>query len=459
MGEGGQLAADGGHLGGLLYLFVRGVGPTEGEVAADGVGEEEAVLRDDADGRPQLRQQVAPDVVPADEDAGGGRVEQARDEAHQGRLARAGAAEDAEGAALGNLEGDVLQQRRALELVAKAEPVDFQGAGRTAGDGVGLGGDVRFFVQDFVDALEAGGPALEHVDGKAHAHDRPAQHDQVAHEGHEIAGGEVVQNDRLPAEVQQEQQRQPADKGDQREEEAPDAHQLQVAAEVVVVTDVEGFLYPGFFDERLDYPDAGEGFLHMFGEAREALLYRFEAPADELAAEQHDDGDERQRDDGDEGQARELGEEDGQNGHRQEEAVDEGHQGHAAGHADGAHVVGRAGHDVAGAHLLVEGGGEGEQVLEDLLAQIAFDAPRGAVDEVAPAEAEEGHGQGYAHHYQHQAADRLEGEAAAGDDIGDALDELRYVQLAGVGEEEGQQAKNVVNCVPLYQRQKGFVLF
>ena len=49
-------------------LLVGGVGPAVGDVGAHGVGEQEAVLRHQADRGPQRVQREIADVVPADPD-------------------------------------------------------------------------------------------------------------------------------------------------------------------------------------------------------------------------------------------------------------------------------------------------------------------------------------------------------------------------------------------------------
>ena len=107
-----------GRLRGRLDLFRRGVRTAEGDVLADGGGEQHRVLQDDADLRAQRRQGDAAQVDAVDLDRAAGRVVQAQQERDQGRLARSGAAEHRQSAAGRDGQVDVGER---LRLVLPAE--------------------------------------------------------------------------------------------------------------------------------------------------------------------------------------------------------------------------------------------------------------------------------------------------------------------------------------------------
>ncbi len=95
---------------GLADVIFAGVGSAEGDVLADGAGEQERLLGHD----PHLRaQRVAGDlaqVVPVDEDASGRGVIEARDELGHRRLARPGRAHERDRLAGRDRQIDVLER-------------------------------------------------------------------------------------------------------------------------------------------------------------------------------------------------------------------------------------------------------------------------------------------------------------------------------------------------------------
>jgi hypothetical protein len=92
---------------GLLDLRRRGLGMAEGDVGRDGVGEEKALLENQADVAAQVVEVELAHVDAVEQHAAGGRVEEARDQAHQHALARAGRAEDGHALAGFHVEVDV----------------------------------------------------------------------------------------------------------------------------------------------------------------------------------------------------------------------------------------------------------------------------------------------------------------------------------------------------------------
>jgi hypothetical protein len=73
---------------------------------------------------------------------------------------------------------------------------------------------------------------------------------------------------------------------------------------------------------------------------------------------------------------------------------------------------------------------------ENLRAQITLDTSARPVYEKTPAEAGYGDYQGHSYHEQHEAADPVNRKTAAGDEVGNAFDQLRNVELSSVGDQQ-----------------------
>ena len=111
----------------LLDLGVARIRPREGDVVAHRGGEQERVLRDRRDRAPQLAQVELAHVDAVDEHAPCLHVVEARDQRCQRRLARAGAPDQRERAALGDVEIDLVQDRP-LGVVAEAHALEPHGS-------------------------------------------------------------------------------------------------------------------------------------------------------------------------------------------------------------------------------------------------------------------------------------------------------------------------------------------
>ena len=105
----------------LVQIFLRGAFVAPEEVGADGALEEHGLLRDDGDGLSQLLLVDSAHVRAADQNAALGRVVEAGNEVHQRGLAAACAADDADGLAGADAEGDMLQGFRAGALVMQGD--------------------------------------------------------------------------------------------------------------------------------------------------------------------------------------------------------------------------------------------------------------------------------------------------------------------------------------------------
>lgn len=127
-GRGAARAADEVHA--LEGVAQRGVGvPAEGvEVAPDGAGEEDGVLRYDCQARAQVVQLDGGDVQPVDVDAPGAGLEEAEERQGQGALARAGAADDADALVVLDAEGEPVEHGREVRSIADYQLVDLDGA-------------------------------------------------------------------------------------------------------------------------------------------------------------------------------------------------------------------------------------------------------------------------------------------------------------------------------------------
>ena len=96
----------------VAHLSSLRVGAAEADVLRDRFGEEKRLLRHHADPVAQLAQRNRLDRTSVDEDRAGRRLERAREQREQRRLAAAGAADDADGLAVAHVEVDVAQHGR-----------------------------------------------------------------------------------------------------------------------------------------------------------------------------------------------------------------------------------------------------------------------------------------------------------------------------------------------------------
>ncbi len=97
-------------------LLLGGVGPAEGDVLADGGGEEGRLLQHDPDLLAQRLQRHVADVVAVDGDAAVGGVIEARDQVDDRGLARAGRAQQGDHLAGLGLQRDVVQHLMVAEV-------------------------------------------------------------------------------------------------------------------------------------------------------------------------------------------------------------------------------------------------------------------------------------------------------------------------------------------------------
>ena len=129
-------AGNGGHAAHVLFVVttssalavvltvvlksVASVARAKADVAADRIGKQERILRDDADLRSQRGEQPVARVDAVDEHTTGGWVVETGDKVDESRFAGAGFAEDSEFRACGNVEVDVAEHRRP-QIVGESE--------------------------------------------------------------------------------------------------------------------------------------------------------------------------------------------------------------------------------------------------------------------------------------------------------------------------------------------------
>ena len=182
-----------------------GVGVRPAEVVGDGAGEQ-GPFCSTMDTPAQIFQGILPDVPAVHLHGAGQGVVKPGDQAHQGGLALAGAADNADGLAGGDVQGHMAQgQLVGVPGIAEADVLKVHAAAFHCGVG-GAVGDVDFLVQHLVDADQG---RL----GPGQGHHQPADHGQgvhrhtgVVHQAHQLAGQQAggPEND-LPAAEKQNQ--------------------------------------------------------------------------------------------------------------------------------------------------------------------------------------------------------------------------------------------------------------
>ena len=166
-------------------LLRRRIGPAVGDVGADRVGEQEAVLHHQADRGPQRLQGQVADIPAADPDHAAPDVIEARQQQGDRRLARSGRADHRERLARPHVQGQAPKHRRRRQ-VAEGDAVQLH-VGRPGRQvrRTGLLGDHRLCVDHLVDPDHAGPRLLADRDqGGQRAHGRDHLPD-VEREGEE----------------------------------------------------------------------------------------------------------------------------------------------------------------------------------------------------------------------------------------------------------------------------------
>ena len=216
--------------------------------------------------------------------------------------------------------------------------------------------DLRFGLEQLVDALYRGRAALKDVDDPTHSNDGPDEQDHVGAEGDELADRDVVRQDLMPAGQQRDDHGDAEDELERGPEHAHQLNETKRAADVLAVEPLEEADLRLLAGKGADEANAGVILLGLGGDIGEAGLDALE-PVVNFAAEILDDDAGRRH--GRERYKRQVGA-DAQHEEKRKDAEEDGigavHERRAEQHAHRVQVVGHAGHDVAGAIALVEAG-------------------------------------------------------------------------------------------------------
>ncbi len=190
-----------GGAGGGADLLLAGLGVPVGDVGADGVGEEERILGHQSDGGAQRVVGQLAHVVAADADGAAVGVVEAGQEERDGGLAGAGGADDGDGLALGDGQGEPVEDGP-LGVVAEDDAVELDGGGGVGGQLLRALPDHGLGVDELEHPLHAGAGLL--ADGEDHGEhaDGADELGEVGGEGDEGAEGDLAAGGHPAAEGQ-----------------------------------------------------------------------------------------------------------------------------------------------------------------------------------------------------------------------------------------------------------------
>ncbi len=431
---------------GCPYLLLARLRVPVGEVGADGVGEEEAVLRHQADRGAQRGVREVPDVLAADPHGAAVGVVEPRQQQRHRRLAAAGGAHHGQRLARLDAQRQVVQHRRAL-AVAEADGVELDRGGRVGGQFVRAGGlaDLRLGVDQFEHALHAGPRLLAHgEDDGEHPH-RADELGQVGGERHERAERDPALG-RHPA--AQRQHGDLAERGNGLEDgrvpgREPDGPQPRREQLPTGGPQLPRLLL--LLPEALDDAHARDGPVDDAGD-RARLVLRDPGGGEEAGAAALRDPPQRGRDgQRDQGQGRREGQHDDQ-GDREQHQVPDGHGHHEQQALDQLEVTGGAADDLTGAQLVLPPAVQPGDAAEHLGAQIVLhvDAEPPAVVAADVRERVDDEGRG-----RQQADPQAETALLADHDVvDDDLDDQRHERHHAHADERGADREQEIAPVP-----------
>lgn len=253
------------HPGRLYDLGITGFGTAESNVSADGIGEEDGLLRHIGDLFPQSRQGEPIVIDPGQEQPVVRHWIQTGQKLAQRRLAGAGTTDDSQQAG-DYLEAQIVQGHGILANVAEREITDGEaGDGRQRQGVLGLA-QQRLLFHHPADTVQRGDPALEEVGHPAHGHHRPGQQPQVGHEGHKVANGNGTGNGQPSPEKEDQQQAGTGDQGGKGSENSLDQGQADIVAHELSPQPVELLGLALFLGIGLNQPDGHQGGTGELGE-------------------------------------------------------------------------------------------------------------------------------------------------------------------------------------------------
>ena len=252
-------------------LLICGTGGAEGDIFADGIGEEGGLLEDDADLGAEGVEGGAADVAAIDADETGGGVVKAGQEADDGGLAGAGGAE--QGDDLTGLDGEVDIGEDFMLTVAEGNVLELDLAeGDGDGGGIRLVFDLGDRIEDVEDAFGGGTGDGDGGDDEAEPADGVDELADVSDEGDDFAEGDVSGDILLTAE---EDDNDDAEVGDEKEEghiEGLHAGGEGGETEPMVVFTLEASSFGFFLDIGFDLACTAQVLLDGGGQDGELLL-------------------------------------------------------------------------------------------------------------------------------------------------------------------------------------------
>ena len=345
----GKLATSGERPATSAAARHAGIRRAERDVLAERPGEEERLLRHDADRGPEVPQRDRVDLPSVDEDRAGRRIPQPGQERGQRALPGARRSHDRDGAARLDAEAQVAERGRPVRRVAERQPADLDLAPHGAAERRRLGPveDPRARVEDLGHPAERREPPADDRQHPAERHRGPREVGDVAGEGHEHAEREAPLQDRPSADPEDAQGADAGHDREERREEAVGPRLAEDAGEVLLVQSPE--LLDLARRERVGAHDRhpAQVLLGLGREVRQLLLDgdRLGVGAGVVAAGHGDE--QRVRREGGQGEPGVHAEHDDQGSRVDDRRVDEGQEAEADEHRDALEVVGRPRHEVA----------------------------------------------------------------------------------------------------------------
>ncbi len=402
--------------GGGEHPLLAGVLAAVEDVGAHAVGEQEAVLRHQADRAAQRGEGEVAHVGAADPHRAAGHVVEARQQQGDGGLAGAGGADDGHGLAGPHPQAEVVEHR-VLAVVAEGHVVELDVGVGVLGQFAGVGrlGDLRLGVDQLVDPLDAGAGLLADGEHGGQHPDRAGELGEVGGEGDEGAQRDLALGRHPAAEREHRDLAERRDRLQGRVVAGVEPHGAQPGGEQQAADPAQLVLLLRLLAEALDHPDAGDRAVDHPGD-RGGLALRVpgggEEPGAAAVGQEPQGGRDGQRDDG---QQRREHRHDDQRQHEQQHVADH-HRQHEEHALDELEVAGGAADHLAGVERVLAGAVEAGDGAEHRGPQVVLDVEGEASAVVAPHEG--GHVDGE-RRQDHQAGPGPERAGVVDDDVVD----------------------------------------
>ena len=445
---GGQVAHEAVGLrrpGGRDDLGLARVRAAVGDVRADRVGEQEALLEGDADAAAQRVQGQLAHVVPVDDDPAAVGIVLARDQCRQRRLAAAARPDEGDALSGRDVQVDAVEHGRAGG-VAEADVVEADVTVQVGQlERVRGVGDRRLQVEHAEDALDPGAGLLAHGEDAGQLPGRRGELADVGREGQERADRDRAVQGEQAAEDEDRHLRDGRDRLEQRLVARLQAHRAQARTVEPLGGRGEPAELALLLAEGLDHAHAGDALVDDLGDVALALL---PVPRGREHPPPHPVGDGEQRRDDDEREQSQQRREDEHHHQRQQ------HHQHVAGHQrqevqqtlHQRRVGVGAGDQLTGRHPRQRCEVHALQVVVDRVAQVELDAEADLAAAVTPhvGERERQSGGG---EQQHQPRPQ---RVAAGDDhlVEDLPGDERDERLRRTADDRGRHGEDDVATVP-----------